>query len=130
MIVVDTSAIIAIVLDEPERARFLQVIRASGKALVGVVSVVEARMVVHGRRGQRGVILLDDILRLPEFEIVPADIAAMDAAYAAFVSFGKGSGHGAALNFGDVFSYALAKTRNLPLLFKGCDFTRTDLAAA
>ena len=54
----------------------------------------------------------------------------MDAAYAAFVAFGKGSGHPAGLNFGDVFSYALAKVRNLPLLFKGDDFSQTDIARA
>lgn len=77
MIVVDTSAIVAIVLGEDEREAFLQ--------------------------------------------------AEADAAYAAFVVFGTGSGHPAALNFGDLFSYALAKTRGLPLLFKGDDFTRTDL---
>ena len=54
----------------------------------------------------------------------------MDAAYAAFVAFGKGSGHPAGLNFGDVFSYALAKVRGLPLLFKGDDFSQTDIASA
>lgn len=127
LIVVDTSAIVAIVLDEPERAAFLQIIQSAEKALVSTVSGLEARMVVHGRRGQRGVILLDDVMRLPVFEFVAPGIAEMDAAYAAFVAFGKGSGHGAALNFGNVFSYALAKTRNLPLLFKGDDFARTDV---
>jgi ribonuclease VapC len=54
----------------------------------------------------------------------------MDAAYAAFVAYGKGNGHPAALNFGDVFSYALAKTRGLPLLYKGRDFAETDIASA
>ena len=54
----------------------------------------------------------------------------MDAAYAAFVAFGKGSGHAAASNFGDVFAYALAKVRNLPLLFKGNDFAETDIQRA
>jgi ribonuclease VapC len=92
--------------------------------------VVEARMVVHGRRGQRAVVLLDDLLRLSLFEIVPPSPAEMDAAYAAFVAFGKGSGHAAALNFGDVFSYALAKVRGLPLLYKGDDFAETDIESA
>jgi ribonuclease VapC len=72
--------------------------------------------VVHGRRGQRAVVLVDDLLRLPLFEIVAPAPAEMAAAYAAFAAFGKGSGHAAALNFGDVFSYALAKVRGLPLL--------------
>jgi ribonuclease VapC len=93
-------------------------------------SVVETRMVVHGRRGQRAVILIDDVLRLPMFELVAPGVPEMDAAYAAFVAYGKGSGHPAGLNFGDVFSYALAKVRGLPLLYKGDDFVHTDIASA
>jgi ribonuclease VapC len=60
----------------------------------------------------------------------PSGPAEADAAYAAFVAYGKASGHPAALNFGDVFSYALAKVRGLPLLFKGDDFSQTDIASA
>jgi ribonuclease VapC len=130
MIVVDTSAVVAIVFAEPEREVFLRTIQKADKALISTVSVVEARMVVHGRRGQRAVVLLDDILRLPMFEVVAPGLAEMDAAYAAFVAFGKGSGHPAGLNFGDVFSYALAKVRAVPLLFKGEDFSQTDIARA
>lgn len=130
MIVADTSAIIAIVFAEPEREAFIDVIRRAPRVLVSTVSVVEARMVVHGRRGERAVVLVDDLLRLPMFELIPPGIAEMDAAYAAFVAFGKGSGHPAALNFGDVFGYALAKVRGLPLLYKGADFSETDIASA
>ena len=130
MIVVDTSAIVAIAFGEVEREIFVQTIQQAGKALISTVSVVEARMVVHGRRGERAVVLLDDFLRLPAFEIVAPSIAEMDAAYSAYVIFGKGSGHPAALNFGDVFSYALAKVRGLPLLYKGDDFVRTDAVSA
>lgn len=130
MIVVDTSAIVAIAFAEAEREAFAQVVQQAGKALISTVSVVEARMVVHGRRGQRAVVLVNDLLRLPMFEVVPPGPAEMDAAYAAFVAFGKGSGHAAGLNFGDVFSYALAKVRGLPLLFKGNDFLLTDVACA
>jgi ribonuclease VapC len=130
VIVADTSAIAAIGFAEPERHALLQAIEAAERTLVSTVSVVEARMVVHGRRGQRAVVLLDDLLRLPLFEIVPPGPTEMDAAYAAFVAFGKGSGHAAALNFGDVFSYALAKVRGLPLLCKGDDFTETDIESA
>ena len=86
-------------------------------------------MVVHGRRGERAVVLLDGLLKLPVFELVPPGPLEMDAAYAAFVVFGKGSGHPAGLNFGDVFSYALAKVRGLPLLYKGGDFSQTDLVS-
>jgi len=91
MIVVDTSAVVAIAFGEPERQTFLRVLHQANRALISTVSVVEARMVVHGRRGQRAVVLLDDVLRLPMFEIVAPGPAEMDAAYAAFVAFGKGS---------------------------------------
>jgi ribonuclease VapC len=130
MIVVDTSALVAIALAEPERDAFVRAIRQSDRALVSTVSVVEARMVVHARRGQGAVALLDDVLRLPKFDVVPPGAAEADAAYAAFVVFGRGSGHPAKLNFGDVFSYALAKVRGVPLLFKGNDFSETDIAGA
>jgi ribonuclease VapC len=130
MIVIDTSALIAIAFGEPERDALVQTIQQAGKVLVSTVSVVEARMVVHGRRGHRAVVLLDDLLRLPIFELVPPGTAEMDAAYAAFIVFGKGSGHPAGLDFGDVFSYALAKVRGLPLLYKGGDFAQTDLSSA
>ena len=130
MIAVDTSALVAIVFDEAERPAFLQVIQRASKALISIVSVVEARVVVYGRRGQRGIVIVDDVLRLPMFEIVPPAAAEMDAAYAAFVAYGKGSGHPANLNFGDLFSYALAKVRGLPLLFKGNDFSQTDIQSA
>lgn len=130
MIVADTSALLAIVFDEPERQAFIECIGQADRVLISAVSVVEARMVVHGRRGQRAVILLDDLLNLPVFEMVAPGSEEAAAAYAAFVAFGKGSGHPAGLNFGDVFSYALAKVRGLPLLFKGEDFAQTDIEIA
>jgi|SRR5277367_5408466 ribonuclease VapC len=130
MIAVDTSAMVAIVVAEPERDLFIGTLHRARRAFISTVSVVEVKMVIHSRRGQRGVVLVDDLLRLPMFEIVPPGRAEMDAAYAAFVAFGRGSGHPAALNFGDVFAYALAKVRNLPLLFKGNDFASTDILTA
>jgi ribonuclease VapC len=130
MIVVDTSAIVAIALAEPERDVFARIIQRADRALISTVSVVEARMVLHGRRGQRAVVLVDDLLRLPMFDKIPPGPAEVEAAYAAFVAYGKGSSHPAALNFSDVFSYALAKVRGLPLLFKGEDFSQTDIASA
>jgi ribonuclease VapC len=130
MIAVDTSAIVAILLNEPERATFRSAIQSVAKALISTVSVVEVKMVVYGRRGPRAVVFVEDLFRLPMFEITPPGLADTDAAYAAFVAFGKGSGHPAALNFGDVFSYALAKVRGLPLLFKGNDFAETDIQPA
>ena len=130
MIAVDTSAIIAIVFDEPERRVFRGIVQHAGRALISTVSALEARLVIHGRRGQRGLVLADNLLRLPVFEIVPPGAAELEAAYAAFVTYGKGSGHPANLNFGDLFSYALAKVRSIPLLFKGNDFSHTDLRSA
>jgi ribonuclease VapC len=130
VIAVDTSAIVAIILGEPERPQFRQAIRTAGKALVSTVSALEARMVLHGRRGHRAVALADGLLRLPVFEIVAPGVDEMEAAYAAFIVFGKGSGHPASLNFGDLFAYALAKVRGVPLLFKGDDFGHTDIQSA
>ena len=117
MIVADTSALVAIALGEPERERFLEAMLNANTVLISSVSVVETRMVVHARKGERAIVLIDDLLRLPMFEILPPGPAEMNAAFSAFVAYGKGSGHPAALNFGDVFSYALAKVRMVPLLF-------------
>jgi ribonuclease VapC len=127
--VIDTSALVAIVFAEPEREVFLSLILQSERILISTPTLLETRMVVHGRRGERAVVLLDDLLRLPMFESVPPGEAETSAAYAAFVAYGKGSGHPAGLNFGDVFSYALAKVRGLPLLYKGEDFAQTDIEA-
>ena len=127
MIVIDTSALAAVVFAEPERGDFLQVIAQAGHVLISTPTLLQTRMVVHGRRGERAVVLLDDLLRQPVFETVAPGEAESSAAYAAFVAYGKGSGHPAGLNFGDLFSYALAKVRGLPLLFKGQDFSHTDI---
>ncbi len=130
MIAVDTSAIVAIALNEPERAAFRAAIAAAGKALISTASVLELKMVLYARRGPRAVVLVEDMLRLPMFEITPPAPPDLEAAFGAFVVYGKGSGHPAALNFGDLFSYALAKVRGLPLLFKGRDFAETDIEPA
>ena len=130
MIAVDTSALAAIVFGEPERAVFRQAILRARKALISTASVLELKMVAYGRRGPRAVVLVEDLFRLPMFEITAPGPADLEAAFGAFVAFGKGSGHPAALNFGDLFAYALAKVRNLPLLFKGVDFAETDILAA
>ena len=130
MIAVDTSALVAIAFAEPERAAFKAAIRNADKALVSAVSVVEARMVVFRRRGPDALEALNDILDLPMFEVVPPDLAELSIAHQAFVTYGRGSHHPANLNFGDLFSYALAKARGAPLLFKGDDFGQTDIAVA
>jgi len=87
-------------------------------------------MVTYGRLGHRGTVLFDDLLSTGVFEIAPPDERTVGIAFSAFVAYGKGSGHPASLNFGDVFSYALAKVRDLPLLYKGDDFSKTDIRPA
>jgi ribonuclease VapC len=129
MIAVDTSALLAIVFNEPERETFFKTIRKAESALISAVSVVEARMVTYSRRGESGLEILDGILAVPTFEIVSPGGEELDIAQAAFVAYGKGQAHPAQLNFGDLFSYALAKARGVPLLYKGHDFARTDIAA-
>ncbi len=130
VIAVDTSAIVAIALNEPERAAFRAAILQADTALISTASVLETKLVLHGRRGPRAVALAEDLFSLKLFEIVPPGAEDLDAAFRAFIVFGKGSGHPAALNYGDLFSYALAKVRGLPLLFKGNDFAETDIPAA
>jgi ribonuclease VapC len=130
MIVIDTSALAAIVFNEPECDDFLKVMRSAGQVLISTATVLEARMVTYGRYGHRGTVLFDDLLATGIFETVAPDDRTVTAAFNAFVAYGKGSGHPAGLNFGDVFSYALAKTRDLPLLFKGEVFSKTDIRPA
>jgi ribonuclease VapC len=130
VIVVDTSALLAILYQEPERERMLRLLSTCEVAYVSAATVIEARMVVHGRHGRAGVVFLNELLTLRCFQIVSLQPDDVDVAYAAFVAYGRGSGHSAALNFGDLFSYALAKCKDLPLLFKGDDFKSTDLARA
>jgi len=130
IIAVDTSALMAIVLNEPDHPIFLNRLKSTRRAAISTASVIEARMVAYGRLGYRAVVLLDDLLQAPAFEIVPPGTEEIEAAWKAFVAYGKGSGHPAALNFGDVFAYALAKVRRVPLLFKGNDFSKTDIIPA
>jgi ribonuclease VapC len=130
VIVIDSSALIALVLDEAEWTAILQDIERAERVLISTPTVLEARLVVQYRRGQRAVVLSDDLLQLPLFEWVAAGDEETQVAYAAFVAFGEGSGHPAGLNCGDLFSYALAKVRGVPLLYTGDDFGRTDLVSA
>jgi len=127
MIVADTSALIAIVFDEPDRDAMAEAFQSAATVLISTATAVEARMVVHARKGQAGVIALDELMSLPGVELVPPSAEEASIAYRAFVAFGRGSGHPANLNFGDLFSYALANSRRLPLLYKGQDFSVTDI---
>lgn len=130
MIVVDTSALIAITNHEPERQRLLEVIAGADLCLISALSLFETRIVTFGRFGPAGADRLAEWLATFNPEIVAFDEVQTDAAFTAFKTYGKGVHAKAKLNFGDCASYALAKTRDLPLLYKGDDFAATDIGAA
>jgi ribonuclease VapC len=127
--VVDTSALAAILFREAERPVFRSLIAASEPRLLSAASLVETSIVMEAKLGSRGAVLLDALLRGLGLEVVALDRDQAEIARSAFRSFGRGR-HPAGLNFGDCFSYALAKATGEPLLFKGDDFTRTDVTAA
>ena len=122
--VVDTSALIAIMGDEPERHTFNELIEAAA------ASLLETRMVLFARSGDNAILALDAFLLKSDTTVVEVSPRIADIAFDAHRHFGKGTGHGADLNYGDCFSYALAKYLDAPLLFKGNDFSQTDTASA
>ena len=126
--VIDTSAIAAILFDEPERARFDRLIEADPVRLVSAVSRVEATFVIESRKGEVGRRRLERFLELVSAEIASVTAEHADLACDAFRRYGRGR-HPANLNIGDCFAYALAKATGEPLLFKGTDFARTDIPA-
>ena len=124
--VIDSSALIAILLDEPERSIFRARIDADEIRLASTATLLEASMVVLARFGDDGATELEKLLRIAEVEAAPFTPAQLVIAIEAFRRFGKGR-HPAGLNFGDCFSYALAAATGEPLLFKGDDFSQTDI---
>ncbi len=126
--VIDASAVLAILRDEPERQPFNQAIDADDTRLMSVASFVEASMVMEARHGYEGIRDLDLFVARAEIELVPVDVNQAHMARQAFRQYGKGR-HAAALNFGDCFTYALAIATQEPLLFKGNDFGQTDIVA-
>ncbi|HEV2281084.1 MAG TPA: type II toxin-antitoxin system VapC family toxin [bacterium] len=128
--IIDTSALLAILRDEPEAAACAEAIqRADGRRL-SAVSFVEAATVIDGSRDPVASRGFDDLLREARISIDPVTEAQARMARDAYRDFGRGSGHPAQLNFGDCFSYALAKNTDEPLLFKGRDFVHTDVKQA
>ncbi|MEJ2817954.1 type II toxin-antitoxin system VapC family toxin [Caulobacter sp. CCG-8] len=126
--VIDTSAIIAIIAGEPVAPALVGRISEATTRELSVASYVEAATVLWGRDIPPEE--LDDLLGLLDVTLVPVDEAQGRAAIRARIAYGKGTGHSAQLNFGDTFTYALAKTRGAPLLFVGDDFAHTDLIDA
>ncbi len=127
--VIDTSALLAILQDEPERAAFNQAIESAATRSLSTTSFLELCMIIESRFGPEGVRDLDLFLSRAEIELVPVDPDQAYIARQAFRQYGKGR-HPAGLNYGDCFSYALAKFLGDSLLFKGSDFSQTDLAKA
>jgi ribonuclease VapC len=126
-VIVDSSAIIAILRGEPERREFEDVVLA-GRSAISVVGLVECAIVLRGVGADET--RLDDLVARLRLESAPVDLAQAAAARDAHRRFGKGTGHPARLNFGDCFAYALAKTSGRPLLYKGGDFSLTDIEPA
>jgi ribonuclease VapC len=127
--VIDTSALLAILLGEPEADEFSQAISRDSKRLVSSMSALEAAVVLYARKGRGGVLELDLLLHSAGAVVVSLDADQALLARTAYETYGKGH-HPAALNLGDCCSYALARSSGEPLLFKGNDFSRTDVAIA
>lgn len=127
--VVDSSAVVAIVRGEPEAADFTGILDSEANAIMSAVSLLETSMVVMGRRAEADPRRIALLLASLGIETVEVTVEQAHLAVEAFQRYGKGR-HPARLNLADCFGYALAKSRNLPLLFKGADFLQTDIAAA
>jgi ribonuclease VapC len=128
--IIDTSAIIAILRAEPEARAYAKAIETAVSRRISVVNFVEAAIVIDSSRDPSASRRFDDIVREAQLVIEPVTEIQARIAREAYRDFGKGSGYPAKLNFGDCFAYALAKDRGEPLLYKGNDFARTDITAA
>lgn len=128
--IIDTSALIAILHDEPDAPAFAKAIQLAENRRISTVNYVEAGAVVDRRGDAIAHRRLDELLREAEITIEPTSENQARIARAAYRDFGKGSGHPAQLSLGDCFAYALAKARREPLLFKGNDFALTDVQRA
>jgi len=127
--VIDTSAIVAVLQEEPETGRFLARLEADPTRLMSAASYLEAAIVIEDRFGYDGIRDLKLFLHEAGIDIEPVTFDQAELAREAYRRYGRGN-HPAALNYGDCFAYALAKATREPLLFKGDDFSRTDVAPA
>lgn len=128
--IIDTSAIVAILRDEPEARSCAEAMEAAKSLRVSAVNFLEAAAVIDSSRNPIASRRFDDFFRVAEINIEPVTEAQARIAREAYRDFGKGSRHAAGLNFGDCFAYALAKATGEPLLFKGNDFVHTDISPA
>ncbi len=127
--ILDTSALVAILYREPEAAAFVELIHRAEICRMSVANHVELSMVVEQQLGPEGMRQAEAFFRRARIIIEPVTVEQGELARQAFLDFGKGR-HKAGLNFGDCFAYALAKATGEPLLFKGNDFSQTDILAA
>lgn len=125
--VLDTSALLVLLLDEPEAETYRAVLEEDETRLVSAATLLEAGIVVEARKGEAGGRELDLLIHRAEIEVVAVDAEQVAEARRGYRRYGRGR-HAAGLNFGDVFAYALARTSGEPLLFKGDDFSKTDVA--
>ena len=128
--IIDASALVAILRGEPEARRFSEAIAAAKTRRISAVNYVEAAVVIDASRNPIASRRFDDFCRVAELVVESVTEAQARIAREAYRDFGKSSRHAASLNFGDCFAYALAKSAGEPLLFKGQDFTHTDLESA
>jgi ribonuclease VapC len=124
--VVDTSALVAIFLLEPEAEQFAHAILEAPRAAISAANLLEAGIILDSRIGHQDSSELDEFIVNVGLEVEPVTLNQVRVARHAYRTYGRGN-HPAGLNFGDCFAYALAKTAGLPLLFKGGDFARTDI---
>lgn len=129
MIAVDSSAVVAIVRKENDAAELIKILDDETEAVISAVSLLETAMVIAGRRAEADPRQIARLLQSLGVEVASADSNQSAWAIEAFLRYGKGR-HPARLNLADCFTYALAKSRNCPLLFKGDDFARTDIVPA
>lgn len=128
-LVVDTSAWLCILLDEPDASRYAKALSEADAILLSSVSYVELGIVISSRHGAAGLERAERLLHSLGAETAPFDQSQSSIALMAWQRYGKGN-HPARLNFGDCCTYAMAKMRDVPLLYKGDDFARTDIRSA
>jgi len=128
--IVDSSVVIAILRGEPEAPTFAEAMENASSLHMSVGTLFEASIVADGFRDPILSARFDEIVEIPKMVIEPVTIEQARIARQAYRDYGKGSGHPANLNFGDCFSYALAREKREPILFKGDDFVHTDLRPA
>jgi ribonuclease VapC len=129
-VIVDTSALIAILNGELEADAFARRVAKAGKSFIASATYLETCMVWSSRKEPTAIADVDEMLLKGNIEILPFSPDASRIAATAFLTYGKGRGHPARLNFGDCISYAMSKTELMPLLFKGNDFRLTDVDCA